>query len=97
MNHGPIKERIEATEQRLADHARRTLRKAGLTAHDARRVVQEIQKSGSYDLSTFSRRLPAALSEILFSGFTWKGTKEGAHYWDAIYAAAEQNEENANA
>ncbi len=88
---------LQVKRDYVADHARRTLRKAGLSAHDARRVVQEIQKSATYDLSTFSRRLPAALSEIVFSGFTWEDTVEGEEYWDAVCAAAEQNEGNANA
>lgn len=65
----------------VADHARRTLRKAGLSKKDAHRVVEEIAKSKNFDLSRFSRTLPYSVSCIIESGFAWFTTPEGGQYW----------------
>lgn len=80
----------------VADHARRTLRKAGLSAEEARKVVQ-YWGHPECSLSALSRNLPAPLSALLVEAFTWKDTAEGSHYWSSIQKREYEKERNAKA
>lgn len=87
----------------VADHARRTLRKAGLTAKQAKEFVQNVQtQKHSEDvgdegnLSKYSRALPGGLRNCLAWAFTWGITPQGHDYWQAIHNNISK-EENAQA
>lgn len=86
----------DAQRDYVADHARRTLRAAGLSAKDARRIVQEIRHSKWMDLSTFSRKLPVPLSNVITGGFPWAGTSEGIEYWATVAHRAHTAAESAD-
>ena len=81
----------------VADHARRTLRKAGLSKEEARQVVENW--GSSVPLSSFSRKVPAVFSDVgpaqfLWAGFTWDQTPQGHEYWFKIAKRIEK-EQNA--
>jgi len=65
----------------VADHARRTLRKAGLTKEEAAAFVRNNKE---YDLSTFSRALPESAEDVLLKAFAWHESPEGLAYWNAL-------------
>lgn len=83
----------KAKRNYVADHARRTLRAAGLSKKDARRVVEEIAKHDTFDLSKFSRNLPESASVILCTGFMWEYTPEGVKYWAEVEYAQSKREQ----
>ena len=89
----------KAKRNYVADHARRTLRAAGLSKKDAKRVVEEIAKTEglTFDLSTFSRKLPCHVGEVLFQGFIWADTPEGFGYWEALTRELDKKKENVDA
>lgn len=68
----------------VRDHARRTLRAAGLTDAEARKFV--VNYRGPYPLSAFSRKLPGdkTLVQHLYEGFVWDLSPEGFGYWSNI-------------
>lgn len=81
----------------VADHARRTLRKFGLTKEEAAAFVAEVQKHGGnnhswakrelvrFSLSDLSRNVPAALgNEVVAHAFSWGGSSKGYDYWDSV-------------
>lgn len=80
----------ETTKKRdyVADHARRSLRKLGLTKQEAAAFVRNVQERGRVDghrnfsLSQLSRK---AERIDLLHGFYWGESKEGYPYWSAIY------------
>lgn len=78
----------------VADHARRTLRKAGLTALQAKQFVQNVlaynpEQTAKYgpsaQLSKYSRNLPDTLARCIDDAFRWIDTPQGREYWDNIY------------
>lgn len=80
----------ETTTKRdyVADHARRSLRKLGLTKQEAAAFVRNVQEHGrvsghsTFSLSQLSRK---AERIDLLRGFYWGESKEGYPYWAAIY------------
>ena len=72
----------------VADHARRSLRKLGLTKQEAAAFVRNVQEcsrvSGhsTFSLSQLSRK---AERIDLLHGFYWGESKEGYPYWAEIY------------
>lgn len=72
----------------VADHARRSLRKLGLTKQEAAAFVRNVQELGrvsgqsTFSLSQMSRK---AERIDLLHGFYWGLSKEGYPYWEAIY------------
>lgn len=81
----------------VADHARRTLRKFGLTKEEAAAFVAEVQKNGGnnhswetyermrFSLSDLSRNVPAALgNEVVDRAFSWGGSSKGYDYWYSV-------------
>ena len=72
----------------VADHARRSLRKLGLTKQEAAAFVRNVQERGrvsghsTFSLSQLSRK---AERIDLLHGFYWGESKEGYPYWSAIY------------
>lgn len=85
---------LQVKRDYVADHARRTLRKAGLSKEEAAAVVRN-WASQDHTLSQLSRSLPAALSSIIISAFSWGGSPEGFDYWNAIFVRESQEEMNA--
>ena len=71
----------------VADHARRSLRKLGLTKQEAAAFVRNVQECGrmpryiTFSLSQLSRK---AERVDLLHGFYWAESKEGYQYWSAI-------------
>ncbi len=91
---GPVRPKVK--RDYVADHARRTLRAAGLPKDVAAKAVANIAKSGNYNLSEFSRKLPHAASTILGCGFNWRDSPEGQEYW-AMAERAQHYKETRNA
>lgn len=82
-------ELIEAAPKRdyVADHARRTLRAAGLSKDEAAKFVANMVAQPAackVRPSALSRKLPYALHEFIRSAFLWSQTPEGFAYWDAL-------------
>lgn len=91
---------IEKVRDYVADHARRTLRRAGLSKEEARKFVENCKKSPrcdpEYDLSRYSRQLPSgSLSLCVLCAFDWSWTPEGHEYWEGIYNREHIKEINA--
>lgn len=90
-------EKIKPKRDYVADHARRTLRKAGLSAEEARRAVANWNGT-THPLSSLSRKLPAPLSMVLLGAFTWSESPEGVRYWVEIHSREfKKQEEHAQA
>lgn len=90
-------EKIKPKRDYVADHARRTLRKAGLSKDEARRAVANWD-SGNYPLSSLSRKLPEPLSTVLLGAFVWGVSPEGLRYWAEIHSREfKKQEEHAQA
>lgn len=70
----------------VKDHARRTLRKAGLTEEQAAKFVKNYEAEKDLPLSELSRKIPRGLSlvEMLYRSFVWDGTPEGFGYWNSV-------------
>lgn len=81
----------------VADHARRTLRAAGLTKEEAADAVNTIVKNGRLlnttyiqSLSDISRKLPhpgygslqTALERFIRTTFSWSASRLGWDYWN---------------
>lgn len=94
-------EKVKARDY-VADHARRTLRKAGLTAEQAAKFVKNCQtlqvywpspetpvKDGKVDLSKLSRELPAGVApaRLVADAFRWNESPEGNAYWVEVHKA----------
>lgn len=75
----------------VADHARRSLRKLGLTKQEAAAFVRNCQTmppdshtdaSERYDLSHMSRQ---ASPDDIECGFTWSDSPEGHEFWSGVF------------
>lgn len=81
----------------VADHARRTLRRAGFSKEAAKAFVKAhsdfarygsavgVTSANALDLSTLSRKLPKPGSEMLMTHLWWSHFAEGSDYWTKIY------------
>jgi hypothetical protein len=92
-----VREQEKAPRDYVADHARRTLRKAGLSKEEAAAVVRNWDRTGKYKLSQLSRKLPIRLSKVIAVAFTWDGSPEGSGYWRDIWDREFEKEQNAQA
>ena len=95
----------------VADHARRTLRRAGLTTEQARQFVRNCKRQAlnarvysatgfmwRCDLSEYSRKLPyTSVSRTIDSAFLWEGSQEGWQYWCDLSDEFARKEKNAQA
>lgn len=83
----------------VADHARRTLRKAGLTKEQAKNFVgavgewptgsklDAVSTENRLDLSKLSRSTRGLkLSDIVGYGIAWWASPQGFDYWSALHA-----------
>lgn len=70
----------------VKDHARRTLRRLGLSKVEAKQFVKNYDCQDP-SLSEFSRGLPKDyknLTEAVYRGFLWDESPQGHAYWFAI-------------
>lgn len=65
----------------VADHARRTLRKAGLSKQDAALFVKNLQEQNPTAVSLYSRNVPASFCAGALDGFLWSDSPQGHGYW----------------
>lgn len=90
----------KAKRDYVADHARRTLRAAGLSKTEAANFVSALAEAGqTWDvkLSQLSRKLPDRLSVVIRGAFSWADSVQGDDYWDNIVRREEEKEATANA
>lgn len=87
-SHDGVARPAKAKRDYVKDHARRTLRAAGLTDGEARAFVANYTGSVERELplSKFSRKLPRELSlvDVLYRSFVWDGTPQGFAYWSSV-------------
>lgn len=88
MSGGETVGTVKPKRDYVKDHARRTLRKAGLTDEQARKAVDNAAKCGGrVQLSAISRELPkdrSPASQWIQGAFLWDGSPEGFGYWDRL-------------
>lgn len=84
----------KAPRDYVADHARRTLRKAGLSREEAAALVRNWAHE-TVQLSQLSRKLPDTLSAIILGAFVWDTSTEGFECWSNICYREFKKEQNA--
>lgn len=71
----------------VADHARRTLRAAGLSKDEAAKFVANMlaqPEACAVRPSAISRKLPKPLKDFIYYAFLWDTSNEGFNYWNDI-------------